>query len=74
MQPLNWIFLTVILLEVCWLEVFRVLGISKDAAEGWKAISIVREAHSSPGVDDVRASIPEVVPPSLLWSRSLFWP
>ena len=51
MQPLNWILLTVILLEVCWLEVFRVLGISKDAAEGWKAISIVRESSLTPSVD-----------------------
>ena len=40
------------LLEVCWLEVVRVLSISKGAAKGWEAISIVGEAPLTYCVDD----------------------
>ena len=53
MQPLNWILLTVILLEVCWLEVFRVLDIGKSAAEGWEAINVVGEAPLTSCIDDL---------------------
>ena len=53
MQPLNWILLTVILLEVCWLEVFWVLGIGKSAAEGWEVINVVGEAPLTSCIDDL---------------------
>ena len=50
---MNWILLTVILLEVCWYEFFGILGVSKGAAEGWKAINIVGEASLTSCIDDL---------------------
>ena len=52
-QPLNWILLTIILLVICWFEVFGVLGIGKGAAKGWIAVSVVGEASLTSCVDDL---------------------
>ena len=50
---MNMILLSVILLEVGWFEILRVLCISKDVAEDCIAISVVGEASLAPSVDNV---------------------
>ena len=50
---MNWILLTIILLVICWFEVFGVLGIGKGAAKGWIAVSVVGEASLTSCVDDL---------------------
>ena len=47
------VLLTVVLLDVRWLEILWVLGIVKDAVEGWKAIGIICKLCSASCVDDV---------------------
>ena len=44
--------LTVVLLDVRWLEILRVLDIVEDAAEAW-AVRIVCKLRSASCVDDV---------------------
>ena len=45
--------LIIILLDVCGFEIFWVLDIVKDAAEGWEAIGVVCKLRSTSCVDDV---------------------
>ena len=45
--------LTVVLLDVRWFEILRVLDVVKNPAEGLEAIEIVRKLQSVSCVDDV---------------------
>ena len=45
--------LTVVLLDVRWLEVLRVLDVIEDSAEGLEAIGVVCKLRSASCVDDV---------------------
>ena len=45
--------LTVILLDVCWLEILWILNVVEDSAEGGEAIGVVRKLCSASCVDDI---------------------
>ena len=45
--------LTIVLLDVCWLEILRVLDVVKDSAEGLEATGVIRKLRSASCVDDV---------------------
>ena len=47
------VFLTVVLLDVCWLEIIWVLNVVEDSAEGGEAIGVVRKLCSVPCDDDI---------------------
>ena len=73
--------LTVVLLDVRWLEILRVLDIVEDSAEGLEAIRIVCKLRSASCNDDVSCVhygvgyflpvVPAVVVPTWLRSKSL---
>ena len=45
--------LTVVLLDVCWLEILWVLNVVEDSAEGGEAIGVIRKLCSASCVDDI---------------------
>ena len=45
--------LTVVLLDVRWLEIIWVLDVVENTAEGWEAIEIVCEMRSASCIDDI---------------------
>ena len=47
------VLLTVILLDVCWLEILWVLDVVEDSAKGGEAIGVVRKLWSTSCVDDI---------------------
>ena len=47
------VLLTVILLDVCWLEILWVLNVVEDSTEGGEAIGVVRKLWYASCVDDI---------------------
>ena len=45
--------LTVVLLDICWLEILWVFNVVEDSAEGGEVIGVVRKLCSASCVDDI---------------------